>query len=112
MIICALLSAAVWHFARDLDLYTGDDSYVDELELRELRRRRDPKISSRQATPAVRRRKNGPFVSEEGEVTLRSDEDRMKRPEEVAPRFNILDLSDHLEDSMESSSPNRPLSLY
>lgn len=111
MIVCALLSAAVWHFARDLDLYTGDNVYDDDLELIELRRRRNPKISSRKATPAVRRRKDGPVESEEGDVTLRTGDD-WKAPKVLEKEFNVLDISDHLEDSMEASSPDRPLSLY
>ena len=111
MILCALLSAAVWFFARDLDLYAGDDDDYD-LELKELRRKRNPKIRSRRATPAVRRRKEGPLASEEGEVTLGSDKGGVTPPEEQDLGFNVMDLSDHLEDSMEVRVANRPLSLY
>jgi hypothetical protein len=110
MALCALLSAAVWYFARDLDLYAGDDN--DDLEMEDLTRSRDPKISSRNATPAVRRRKDGPTTSEEDGVTLRSELEKAKQPVEQDFTFSLLDLSDHMEDSMEVSSPNRPLSIY
>jgi hypothetical protein len=111
MFVCALLSAAVWYFARDLDLYSDEDD-VNDLEMADFPRRRNPKISSRQATPAVRRRKENPVISEEDGVTLRSEVEQMRRPEEQEFRFNLMDLSDHMEDSMEVPSPNRPLSVY
>ncbi|XP_033611348.1 solute carrier organic anion transporter family member 74D isoform X2 [Cryptotermes secundus] len=109
MFVCALLSGAVWHFARDLDLYSDED---DGLEMADFPRRRDPKISSRHATPAVKRRKEDPVMSGEDGVTLRREVEQMRQPEEQEFRFNLMDLSDHMEDSMETSSPNRPLSLY
>lgn len=108
MIVCALLSAAVWYFARDLDLYAGDDE-DGFIEMEDLKRKRNPKISSRQATPAARRRKDVPVTSEHDGVTLRSE---IQQPAEQEFRFNLLDLSDHMDDSMEVPSPNRPLSLY
>jgi hypothetical protein len=111
MIVCALLSAAVWYFARDLDLYAGEDD-DDDFEMEDLNRKRDPKIRSRRATPAVRRRKDDPVTSEVDGVTLRNEVEQMRQPVEQAFRFNILELSDHMDDSMEVSSPNRPLSLY
>lgn len=111
MFVCALLSGAVWHFSRDLDLYSDEDG-VDGLEMADFPRRRDPKISSRHATPAVKRREEDPVISGEDGVTLRSEVEQMRQPEEQEFRFNLMDLSDHMEDSMESSSPNRPLSLY
>lgn len=111
MFVCALLSAAVWYFARDLDLY-GDEDDADDLEMVDFPRRRDPKISSRRATPAVKRKQENPVTSEEDGVTLRSEVERMRQPEEQEFRFNLMDLSDHMEDSMETPSPNRPPSLY
>jgi hypothetical protein len=111
MFVCALLSGAVWHFARDLDLYNDDDD-VDGHEMADFPRRRDPKIISRRATPAAKRRKDDPVISGEDGVTLRSELEQMTQPEEQEFRFNLTDLSDHMEDSMEVSSPNRPLSLY
>jgi hypothetical protein len=112
MILCAVLSAAVWYFARHLDLYACDDS-VDygDLELKELRRKRDPKISSRQATPAARRRKLTPAaLQRSGDVMETTDNDEAEEPEEVELSFNVLDISDHMEDSMEELSPKRRMS--
>ncbi|XP_069675281.1 solute carrier organic anion transporter family member 74D-like isoform X2 [Periplaneta americana] len=115
MVVCAILSIAVWYFARDLDFYAGDDD--EELhEMAEFHKIRDPKISSRLATPAVRRRRDEvPTGSEEDVGTLREEIERMSRPFDPDIRFNLHDLSDHMEDSMEVSSPttpNRPLSIY
>jgi hypothetical protein len=111
MILCALLSAAVWYFARYLDLYASEDSVdYDDLELKELHRKRDPKITSREATPAPRRRKFVPMASQGGgDVMVTRDNDQAEAPEEL--RFNMMDLSDHLEDSMEAPSRNRPQNL-
>jgi hypothetical protein len=113
MIVCALLSVAVWYFARDLDLYSGDDEDDDYFEMQDLKRKRDPKISSRRATPAARRRKDDPVTEEVDGVTLRREVEQLQQqPVEQEFRFNLMDLSDHMDDSMEVPSPNRPLSLY
>jgi hypothetical protein len=105
MILCAVLSAAVWYFARDLDLYTSEDNEdYDALELKELRRKRNPKITSRDATPAVRRRKFVPVASQGGgDVIVTRDNDWA----EAQQGADLLDLSDHMEDSMEEP-PYRP----
>jgi hypothetical protein len=110
MILCTLLSAAVWYFARHLDLYASEDSVdYDDLELKERRRKRDPKITSREATPAVRHRRFVPAASQGGGgVMVTRDNDLAEAPAEAEVRFNVLDLSDHLEDSMEEPSRNRP----
>ena len=113
MVLCAVLSAAVWYFARDLDLYPNDDDVDGSvLELKELNSKRDPKITTRRATPGARRRKHGPMASEGGDMTVTSDQDMEGEPEEMQLTFNILELSDHLEDSMEEHTRNRPLSVY
>jgi hypothetical protein len=75
-------------------------------------RKRDPKISSRRATPAPKRRNGDPVTSEEDGVTLRNEVEQTRRPDEQEFGFNLMDLSDHMEDSLEASSPNKPLSLY
>jgi hypothetical protein len=111
MFVCALLSAAVWYFARDLDLYSDEDHDGDH-EMVDFPRRRDPKIISRRATPAAKRRKGDPVTTDEDGVTLRNEAEQTRKPEEEQFRFNLMDLSDHMEDSMDTSSPNRPLSLY
>ncbi|XP_021914985.1 solute carrier organic anion transporter family member 2B1-like isoform X2 [Zootermopsis nevadensis] len=113
MTVCALLSAAVWYFARDLDLYSGDDDDDDDdcFEMEDLNRKRNPKITSRRATPGFRRRQQNPVTSEVDGVTLRSEVERIRQPEQELG-FSILELSDHMDDSMEASSPNRPQSLY
>jgi hypothetical protein len=111
MFVCALLSAAVWYFARDLDLYSDEDDDGD-LDMTDFHTRRDPKISSRRATPAARRRKADAATPEEDAVRSKNDAEQLRRPEDQEFRFNLMDLSDHMEDSMEASSPNRPLSLY
>jgi sodium-independent organic anion transporter len=111
MILCTLLSAAVWYFARDLDLYSSDDSVdYDELELKELRRRRNPKITSREATPGIRRRNFIPLASQGGgDVMLPRSDDFAEPPQEVELHFNVMDLSDHMEDSMEELSRKKSL---
>ena len=110
MILCALLSAAVWYYARGLDLYTSDDSVdYDELEMKELHRRRNPRITSREATPFIRRRNFMPVASQgAGEVMMPRGNDWTAAPQEVE-LFNVLDLSDHLEDSMEEPSRKKSL---
>ena len=113
MILCALLSAAVWYYARDLDLYASEDSVdYDDHELQQLHRTRDPKITSREATPAPRRRKFVPMASQGGgDVMVTRRNNQGEAPEEVDMRFNMMDISDHLEDSMEVPSRNRPQNL-
>jgi hypothetical protein len=112
MILCAILSAAVWYCARDLDLYASEDSVdYDDLELKDLRRKRNPKITSREATPAVKRRSFVPLASQGGgDVTVRKDNDFTDATEEVELPFTVLDLSDHMEDSMDEPSHTRRLS--
>jgi len=109
MILCAVLSAAVWYFARNLDLYTNEDiEDYDALELKEMRRKRNPKITSRDATPAARRRKFVPVASQGGgDVMVTRGNDWAEAPHGA----DLLDLSDHMEDSMEEphSRPHRPL---
>ena len=108
MILCALLSVAVWYFARDLDLYASADTEdYEEIELKERRRKRDPKISSREATPAARRRKFQPAASQGGGGVMVT---RGNDSEEGRHGVDLLDLSDHMEDSMEEPplSRNRP----
>ncbi|KAJ9590582.1 hypothetical protein L9F63_016351, partial [Diploptera punctata] len=104
MLVCAVLSGAVWYFARDLDLFGSDVSEDgDELELGPITRRRDSKVSSRQATPHPNRRNNT-----EDEGTVQDEIDRMKRQNaDPELRLNLMDLSDHMEDSMEVSTPVR-----
>ncbi|PSN45335.1 hypothetical protein C0J52_18707 [Blattella germanica] len=100
MLCCAALSIAVWYFARNLDLYREeeeDDEDDDLIEMREVKRRRNPKISSRQATPAPHRR----WRSGEDVGSVREEIDRMKQASEPELRFDIMDISDHMDDSME-----------
>ena len=107
MLVCAILSAAVWYFARKLDLFGGEDNDdVDNelnVELAEVTRRRDSKVSSKQTTPYPHKRTNDEDIG-----TLVDETDRMTR-EAAEPelRFNLMDLSDHMEDSMEVSTPVR-----
>jgi hypothetical protein len=96
MILCAVLSAAVWYFARGLNLYISEDSVdYDDLELKEWRGNLDPKITSREATPAVRHREFVPVASQGGGNVM------------VMRNNDVLDMSDHLEDSMEEVSRGR-----
>jgi len=106
MILCTILSAAVWYFARDLDLYTSDDSVDNnDIELKELRRRRNPRITSREATPGIRRRNFVPLASQGGgDVMMPRGNDWAEAPEEVDLQYTVMDLSDHMEDSMEELS--------
>jgi hypothetical protein len=102
MILCAILSAAVWYFARYLDLYSSDDSV--DFELKELRGIWDPNITSKEATPAATRRNFVPLASQGGgNVMVPRANDWTAAPEEVELTFNVMDISDHLEDSMDES---------
>jgi len=111
MILCTLLSAAVWYCARDLDLYKSDDSVdYEELELKERHRKRNPKITSREATPGVRRRSFEPLASQGGgAVMMPRGNDMAEAPLEVELQYTVMDLSDHMEDSMEEVSRKKSL---
>jgi hypothetical protein len=50
--------------------------------------------------------------SEGNGVTLRNEVERMKQPVEQAFGFNLLELSDRMDDSMEVLCANRTQSLY